>query len=142
MAIFNGPRIDNHLRETGARRAIVGPFHGTLAASQTDTQLTFGAAATHEFVAMRAGSVIGFSAQLSAAITGASTTVTPVVAINGTPVAATALSFTQAGAEVTAQATVSPGSATFSAGDLISVEYDSTGISNTPTITACLEIES
>ncbi|MCC6649079.1 MAG: hypothetical protein IT374_26360 [Polyangiaceae bacterium] len=66
------------------------------------------------WVAQRAGSIVGFSAALSAAITGAGLAV--------------------AVAKDTALHT-------FAAGDNIDVVYTSTGISNTPVISAWVEIE-
>jgi hypothetical protein len=95
-------------------------------------------------VAPRAGSVIGLSAQISAAITGSGTTVTVEVAINGTAIASgPTVALTEAGAEVKGQDTAAKDATghTFVAGDLISVIYTSTTITNTPTLNAYVEIE-
>jgi hypothetical protein len=123
----------------GGLRAVVGPFTDTLAADQTDTELVFGVA-THAFIAMRAGSIVGISGQVSAAVTGASQDVEVQAVINGTPTVLV-LDFTQAGAEVKAQAVAAKGTHAFVAGDLITIEYDSDTITNTPTIVASLWIE-
>lgn len=121
---------------SGANKQTVGPFHETLAAAQTDNPVQQG------FVAMRAGQVVGLAANLSAAITGAGTTVTAFVTINGTPVTGLSVQFTQAGAETALADTVDAGEPTaqFDAGDVIVVEYTSTGISNTPTLAASVQI--
>lgn len=121
-------------------RAQIGPASATLAATQTNTVLALGAAAGG-YLAQRGGSVVGFSAKVSAAITGAGTTVNARVEIDGTPVAATALIFTQAGEETELRATFVKGVHAFAAGEVVRVVYTSTGIANTPTIVAHVEIE-
>lgn len=134
---------------TGKTRAFVGPFTapgaaGVTAASQTNLDCRYShiaAAAATSFVATRAGSIVGISAQLSAAITGAGTTIVASVTKNGTEVACTC-TLTQAGAEVAASGTATAGTLTFAAGDVIGVSYTSTGISNTPTLVCTIEIES
>lgn len=119
----------------------IGPFSVTLAASQTNAALVYGVSAA-SFVAPRAGKITGFSGQLSAAITGAGTTVTVRVYLNGAAQAALDLSFTQAGAEVTDYVALAKSAGiAVAAGDLIRVVYTSTGISNTPTLVATIEAE-
>src|SRR5690606_5853931 len=127
----------------GGHRHTVGPFNATLAASQTATAASFGSVAGAAFVAKRAGLLTGLSAQLSAAITGAGTTVTVHVTVNGTIVAAANITFTQAGAEVVQRVALARDATgiAIAAGDLVRVAYTSTGISNTPTMVATVEIE-
>ena len=124
-----------------ASRLEVGAFFATLAATQTATGTQFGAAVGMGYVAKRAGSVTGFSAELDAAITGAGTTVTAKVYKNGVLVDASLnLAFTQAGAQTKLDVVVANGSFNFVAGDVITVVYDSTGITNTPHLTATVEL--
>lgn len=132
----------------GKQRRQVGPFYGTTAATQTGTTLTLGAAAGMAFVAPRAGKFTGVSAQLDAAITGAGTNIVVKVfkstdhGATWTEVnAALRLTFTQAGGEKDLYVTVDPTLYSFNAGDLLRLEYDSTGISNTPKVTGFLEVE-
>jgi hypothetical protein len=133
----------------GGFRQMIGPFTapgaaGVTAASQTNLDMRYShtvTAAALSFVATRAGSIMGLSAHLSAAITGAATTITVAVTKNGTEVALTA-ALTQAGGEVVKSATAAKGSLTFVADDIIGVSYTSTGISNTPALVATIEIES
>lgn len=134
------------LSQYGTRR-IVGPFTapgaaGVTAASQTnlDCRYSHAVAAASGFVATRAGSIVGLSSQLSAAVAGSGTAITVAVTVNGTEVALTT-SHTQAGAEVKAYSTADHGAITFAAGDVIGVSYTSTGISNTPGLIAAVEIE-
>ena len=137
--------VTGDLAAAGGFRTVLGPFYVTTAADQTDAQLTWGAAATHEYVAIRAGSVMGLSAQLSAAITHAGAgTLDVEVAINGTPiVSGPTVAFTTGGAEVKGQDTAAKDASghTFAAGDLITVVYTSNTITNTPTLNAYVEIE-
>lgn len=132
------------LSAVGGFRQQVGPFAGALAADQTDTVIRPAAVASAPgWVAQRAGSIVGFSAAISAALTGAGTTVAVSVRINGTIVAATQLDFTQAGAETEDRYAVAKDVAlhTFAAGDNIDVVYTSTTITNTPAISAWIEVE-
>lgn len=123
----------------GAPSSHIGPFSVTLAASQTSAATVYGVSGA-SFVAPRDGKLTGFSAQLSAAITGAGTTVAVRVFVNGAAVAALDLSFTQAGAEVVDRVTLAKeDQIDIDAGDLIRVVYTSTGISNTPTLVATIE---
>jgi hypothetical protein len=136
------------LAASGGFRQTVGPFTapgaaGVTAASQTNLDCRYShtvTAAALSYVAMRAGSIMGISGQLSAAITGASTTITISATVNGTEVAATA-QFTQAGAETTKFAVVAKDTLAFAAGDILGISYTSTGITNTPALVAALEIE-
>ncbi|MCU0677759.1 MAG: hypothetical protein MUE69_33900 [Myxococcota bacterium] len=120
----------------------IGPFSVTLAASQTSAAMVYGVSGA-AFVAPRAGKLVGLSAQLSAAITGAGTTVTAHVFVNGVAQAALDCVFTQAGAAVVARVALDKKAAAIAiaAGDLIRVVYTSTGISNTPTMVATVEVE-
>lgn len=132
------------LSAVGGFRQQVGPFAGALAADQTDTVIRPAAVASAPgWVAQRAGSIVGFSAAISAAITGAGTTVAVSVRINGTIVAATQLDFTQAGGATEDRYAVAKDVAlhTFAAGDNIDVVYTSTTITNTPAISAWIEVE-
>lgn len=122
----------------GARR-VVAPFTGTLAADQTNTDLVFGGMAGG-FVATRAGSITGVSAQISAAITGAGTSATFKVTKNGTEIAGAGVAMTQAGGATTGYAVYAVDAYTFAAGDVIGVSYTSTTITNTPTASASVEI--
>ena len=137
--------VSGDIEAAGGYRCILGPFSVTTAADESDTPLLYGAAATHEFVATRAGSVTGLSAQLSAAITHATDgTLDVEVAINGTPiVSGPTVAFTDGGAEVKGQDTAAKDTTghTFVAGDLINVVYTSNTITNTPTLNAYIEIE-
>lgn len=118
---------------------------GVLAADQTNLDCVhiIGVAASG-WVAPRAGSIMGLSAQLSAAITtaGAAMTVVASVTVNGTEVACI-VTFTTGGAEVKGYVTKAKDAAglTFAAGDVIGVSYTSTTISNTPAMTASVEVE-
>jgi len=143
------PTIVQWLVSKFGTRQYVGPFTapgaaGVTAASQSNLDCRYShiaAATATSFVATRPGSIVGVSAQLSAAITGAGTSIVVSVTKNGTEVACTA-SLTQAGAETKAYGTAAKGTLTFDAGDVLGISYTSTGISNTPTLVATLEIES
>lgn len=138
------------LAAAGGFRRDVGPFTapgaaGVTAASQTNLDCRYShtvtaAAAACTYVAKRAGSIVGLSAALDQAITGAGTTIVVSAVKNGTEVALTC-TLTQAGAEVAAQATAAKDALTFVAGDKLGISYTSTGISNTPVLVASLEIE-
>lgn len=110
---------------------------GALAASQTNTVTNYPGVG---FVAQRNGSITALSGILAAAITGAGTTANFRVAVNGTPIAATAIIFTQAGGETKLYATFTAGTHTFVAGDEITVVYTSTAISNTPGFSCSVEV--
>lgn len=136
---------------SGGFRKEVGPFTapgaaGVIAAAQAnlDLRYSFGVTALATgFVAKRAGSIMGLSAQLSAAITGAGESAAVKATINGLEVgAALDLAFTQAGAEVKDYAVAAKDAVPFVAGDVIGVSYTSTaGVTNTPALVASLEIE-
>lgn len=156
LAVTAGATVGTTLAVTGdvtaagGFRRCVGPFTapgaaGVTAASQTNLDCRYShtvtaAAAACTFVATRAGSIVGISAALDQAITGAGTTIVVSAVKNGTEVAATC-TLTQAGAEVAAQATVAKDTLTFVAGDKLGISYTSTGITNTPVLVASLEIE-
>lgn len=131
-------------------RQTVGPFTapgaaGVLAADQTNLDCRYShtvTAAASSFVATRAGSIVGLSVQVSAALTGASQTLSVAVTKNGTEVALTCTGITVAGAEVKDYATAAPDVLTFVAGDVIGVSYTTTTITNTPAMVATVEIES
>lgn len=132
------------LSAAGGFRSQLGPFTATLAAGQTAAAvLPAGVASAPGWVAQRAGSIVGFSCAISAAVTGADQSVTVKVRINGTAVAAANLALTQAGAETEARYAVAKDVAlhTFAAGDNIDVVYDSNSITNTPVLSAWIEIE-
>lgn len=132
------------LSAAGGFRQQLGPFIGTLAGSQTDTVVPpAGVASAPGWVAQRAGSVVGFSIAVSAAVTGAGLQAAASVRINGTKIAATLLAVTQAGAETEARYAVAKDVAlhTFAAGDNIDVVYTSGAIENTPVLSAWVEIE-
>lgn len=122
-------------------RELAGGFSATLAADQTNLDLTKDAIAGGGYVATRAGSITGLSAMIDAAITGAGTSATFKVTKNGTEIAGSGVAMTQAGAEVKGQTTYARGTYTFAAGDVIGVSYTSTTITNTPKASATVEIE-
>ena len=130
------------LSAAGGFRSTVGPWTvAALAAGQTDTAAVYGIASM-EFIAPRAGSIVGISAQIDAAITGASQSVQVKAAINGTAlVSGPEVDFTQAGGEVKGQATAAKDTHAFAAGDRISIVYDSDTITNTPALVAQVEVE-
>lgn len=130
------------LDAAGGHRTLLGPFKVTLAAGQTGTNVPIQGAAL-AFEAMRAGSVVAMRARVDSAITGASQQVNVFAVVNGTQIAASQLDFTQAGAEVTGLYTTAKDTSlhTFTAGQEITVEYDSDTITNTPELEVWLEIE-
>lgn len=133
----------------GGFRQQVGPFTapgaaGVTAAGQTNLDCRYShtvTAAASSFVATRAGSIMGLSAQLSAAVTGADQSITVAATKNGTEVALT-VALTQAGAEVKGYSTAAKDALTFVAGDVLGVSYTSDTITNTPALVATIEIES
>jgi len=135
----------------GGFRQTVGPFTapgaaGVIAAAQANLDCRYEhtvTAVVSGFVAKRAGSIMGLSAQISAAITGAGESMAVKVTVNGAEVgAALDLAFTQAGAEVTDFAVAAKDAVAFVAGDVIGVSYTSTaGVTNTPALVASIEIE-
>ena len=131
-----------YISQAGAQFREVGPFSvAACAATQTAAATVFGASGMG-LVAKRAGHATGFSAELSAAITGAGTTITAKLYKNGVLVnAALNLTFTQAGGEVKLYVTVDPTLYAFAAGDVLTVVYDSTGITNTPALVATIEVQ-
>lgn len=123
-----------------AQRQSVGPFTEALAADQTATVIDYGAAAMG-WVAPRAGSLTGLSSIITAAITGGGTQAVVSVAKNGTVFPSSPTNtLTQAGAEVKANATAAIGACTFVAGDVLTVIYTSTTITNTPSIVSTIEV--
>ena len=139
------------LAALGGFRTMVGPFvapgaAGVTAASQADLDCRYShvAAAVVDFVATRAGSVMGISAALDTAVTGGGFDITAEVTINGVEiVGGPVASLTQAGAEVAASAVIAKdvAAAVFAAGDTIGVSYSSTAITNTPKLLVTVEIE-
>lgn len=117
----------------GAQRVIVGTWGATTAASQTDNLLDIGGNANGGARVIRAGVISGLSTVASAAFADAG--VTAAVYKNGTITAIT-VTYT-AGATTSASAT---GSVTVAAGDIITVGYTSGATSNTPVLTAQVEI--
>lgn len=112
---------------------LIGPFSVTLAADQSDAATTHGVSGG-AFVAPWAGYVVGLSGYLSAAITGAGTTATVEVDVDGAQVAGLTLPFTEAGAEVELTSTLNYGVAAgvVAAGNRVKLIYTSTTITNTP----------
>lgn len=134
--------ITGDLAATGGFRQTVGPFFVTLAASQTDAGTKYGDSVGFEWVAQFAGSVMGASGQLDAAVAGAGESAKVQVFKNGALLhAALDLDFTQAGAEVTDRVTAAKGAHAFVDGDRLKVVYDSTAITNTPKLVANLTVE-
>lgn len=136
-----GVSTTGDLEAAGGFRSQIQGFTATLAAAGTNTAFARFGVAARSWIAQRAGSIVGISAKLSAAITGAGTTASVRVAINGTPVAATALLFTQAGAETEMYLTFAKGTHAIAAGDEVSVVVTTTAIENTPVVMADVEIE-
>ncbi|MDH3738511.1 MAG: hypothetical protein OER92_04900, partial [Alphaproteobacteria bacterium] len=122
----------------------VGPFTapgaaGVTAASQTDLDCRYVhvAADVIDYIATRAGTIVGLSAALDTACTGAGESITVAVTVNGTElVSGPEASLTTNGAETAASATSVPGTFQFAAGDAIGVSYTSTAITNTPKLVA------
>ena len=139
------------LAAVGGFRTVVGPFTapgaaGVTAASQTDLGLryVFDTAAVIDFVATRAGSVMGLSIALDTACTTAGQAITCKVTINGTEiVGGPEPSCTTDGGETEASAVIAKdvAAAVFAAGDTIGVSYTSGTIGNTPKLVATVEIE-
>lgn len=137
------------LAAAGGFRRAVGPFTapgaaGVIAASQTNLDMrhshTVTAVATG-WVAPRAGSIMGLTIQLSAAIEGATSSLSVSVTKNGTEVAC-AVVVTTAGAEVKGATLVAKDTLTFAAQDVIGVSYTSdAALSNTPALVASVEVE-
>lgn len=121
---------------------------GVTAADQTALAMRADLGVTgyaHSYVAPRAGSITGLSAQLSTAITtaGAPMVLDVIVTIDGTPVAAATVGFTTAGAEVVDFLSITKDTSlhTFAAGAVIGCVYTSTTIDNTPSLVAWVEVE-
>lgn len=145
--------ITGDVSAAGGFRQMVGPFTapgaaGVVAADQTNLDMRIShtvTAAASSFVAVRAGSIMGLSAQLSAAIetAGAEMFLTCKVTKNGTElVSGPEVAFSSTTALVKGQDTKAKDAFTFVAGDVIGVSYTSTTISNTPALVAMIEIES
>lgn len=111
----------------------VGPFSVTTAADQTDAATTHGVSGG-AWVAPWAGYIVAVSGYLSAAVTGASQSVTIEVDVDGSQLAGVGLSFTQAGAETEASQTITYGTAAaaVAADERVSLVYTSDTITNTP----------
>ncbi len=123
------------LAALGGFKQTIGAWTATLAASQTALGMVYGAVATVTagWVAPSAGSILGISAFLDAAITGAGTQAAFGVYKNGTIINASAIvALTQAGAETAKSAVFAKDLYTFVANDVITMKYTSTAISNTP----------
>lgn len=144
------PSYAGEIDAAGGFRQPVGPFAapgaaGVTAASQTNLDCRYVHTVTgiaSGYVAPRPGSIVGLSGQLSAAITGAGTTIIAKATVNGTEVgAALDITFTQAGAETTRFAVTTKDAIPYAAGDVLGVSYTSTGISNTPALVCSLKIE-
>lgn len=127
----------------GGHRVMIGPFKVTLAAGQSATAVPHVPAIAVAFTTLRAGSITAIRGNVDGAITGSSQQVNAFVLIDGTRVAASQMDFTEAGGETTAL--VSPGkdasTYTFTAGQTITVDYDSDTITNTPELEVWVEIE-
>lgn len=148
----SGITTTGDLAAGGGFRCQIGPFTapgaaGVLAADQTNLDCRYShtvTAVASAWVATRAGSIVGLSSQLSAAITtaGAEMFVTCKVAKNGTElVSGPEVIFSTTTALTKGQATVAKDAHAFAAGDLIQVSYTSTTISNTPAMWATIEVE-
>lgn len=139
---------EGDLDAAGGFRTVVGPFTapgaaGVTAAGQTDLDCRYShtvTAAATSFVATRAGSIVGLSAQIEEAVTGSDQSITVAATVNGTEIALT-VALTEAGGETTAQATAAKDALAFVAGDVIGVSYTSDTITNTPALVASLVIE-
>lgn len=122
------------LTTSGTANSPVGPFGSTLAANQTDTPC--GSDPLGVWVADRAGSVVGASAFVSEALTGAGTVVVrmyKVAGSGGVPalLAGITLTLTVAGGERVASVNVASGTLTFVANDIVFMVYSSSaGITN------------
>jgi hypothetical protein len=133
--------VTGDVTAAGGFRRSIGGFGVTLAASQTDAALTYGGKAGAGWVAPRPGSIMALSAQLLAAITGSTKTCIVKVYKNGVAVATALVTFTTGGAEVALYVTLAKDAQTFAAGDVITVGYTTTAITNTPDLTASVEVE-
>lgn len=131
------------LNAGGGHRVLLGPFKVTLAAGQSATAVPQLPSIAVAFTTLRAGSITAIRGNVDAAITGASQQVNAFVLIAGSRVAASQMDFTQAGAETTALVTPGKDAAgyTFTAGQTITVDYDSDTITNTPELEVWVEIE-
>jgi hypothetical protein len=132
-----GIEVDELLSDLGAYRQTVGPAEVTLAADQTDTDVPLSAAGG--YVVPRDGHLTAVSGIISAAVTGSGQDVTVQVQVGGSDATGFTLSFTQAGGETEASAT--PTAVAVSAGDVITVLYDSDTITNTPELAVWVQFE-
>lgn len=141
MAVTGTVTATGDIAAAGGFRQTVGPTYVTLAADQTAAAMTLGVSGG-AWVAPRAGSVVGLSAMLSAAITGSTKTCTFRVYKNGSLLDANldAL-FTTGGAETSKNITAAKDAYAFAAGDLLKVVYTTTTITNTPNAVAFLHVE-
>lgn len=140
QALVTTGKLTITVAHADADRQQVGPFTVTLAASQTNISLGYGGSGVG-WVAPKAGSLVGFSASLSAAVTAADANCR--LTKNGTPIAASQLDFTAVGAETKDFANFNKDATgfTFVAGDEIKVVYTSGAIGNTPVLVADFEVE-
>lgn len=139
-----GLTASGDLAAAGGFRQTLPASTVTLAASQTDAATTFGGlVGAGGWVAPRAGSLMGISGMLDAAVTGGGFQAQFRVFKNGSLLHASAVlpAFTQAGAEVKRSATFAKDTYTFAAGDHLQVVYTSTAITNTPKAWVSLEVE-
>lgn len=145
--------ITGDVSAAGGFRQMIGPFTapgaaGATAASQTNLDMRISHTVTamaSSFVATRAGSIMGLSAQLDTAITtaGAEMFLTCKVTKNGTElVSGPEVAFSSTTALTKGNDTKAKDAHTFVAGDVIGVSYTSTVIDNTPALVAMVEIES
>jgi hypothetical protein len=127
----------------GGMRRELPAFTVTLAADQTALATAFsGVAGVAGWVARRAGSVTGFSANLDTAVTGSSKVATLGIYKNGTLMnALTVLAFTSGAALVKKSVEFAKDTYTFVADDVITVKYTSDTITSTPKVWAVVEVE-
>lgn len=126
----------------GGFKCNIGGFDVTLAADQTAAAIKRTNVSGAGWVAPAAGSVMGASGSLSAAITGSSKTLKVRVYKNGSLLnAALDLDFTTGGAETSDYAAVAKDLYTFAAGDVLKLVYTTTTITNTPTFTGDIVVE-
>lgn len=136
-----GVSTTGDLAAAGGFRSQIQGFTATLAADGTNTAFARFGVAARSWLAQRAGSIMGLSGKLSAALTGAGQHASVRVAINGTPIAAAELDFTEAGGETELTDTFVKGTHAFVAGDEISLVVTTDTITNTPVVMADIEIE-
>ncbi len=125
---------------------VVGPFAapgaaGAIADAQTNLDMRYVhaiEAIASGWVAPRPGSIVGVSAQISAAIEGVGGTMSVSVVKNGVEVALVAGPFTTVNGAVKATATEDAGVLTFDDGDVLQLSYTSADVSNTPALSGSI----